>query len=185
MKMLAQQRAARLALTCSPGHPSALRAEPVAASAPSAPQAELQPAVPSSALQLRREAAEFVPSWLPKPEEQQSWPSIQPGSAAETERRVDPSDGNAYTRAEFVGCYGGTAEWDAAARPAEPAAPDGMEPTDEEMAWMEMCMQQQAISSSAGAGSSAGPADDEVSGDLNEQEEAWLEFQLKEQEAAS
>ena len=38
------------------------------------------------------------------------------------ERRVDPSDGNAYTRAEFVTEYGGTAQWDAAAPLAPPSA---------------------------------------------------------------
>ena len=32
--------------------------------------------------------------------------------AAET--RVDPADGNAYTREDFVAQYGGTVEWDAA-----------------------------------------------------------------------
>lgn len=29
-------------------------------------------------------------------------------------KRVDPEDGVAYTRAEFIDAYGGTAEWDAA-----------------------------------------------------------------------
>ncbi len=29
------------------------------------------------------------------------------------ERRVDPADGNAYTRQDFIDAYGGTAEWDA------------------------------------------------------------------------
>jgi hypothetical protein len=29
---------------------------------------------------------------------------------------VDPEDGNVYTRGEFIDAYGGTAEWDAAAR---------------------------------------------------------------------
>ena len=32
----------------------------------------------------------------------------------EEEKRVDPSDGNAYTKREFVEVYGGTVEWDAA-----------------------------------------------------------------------
>ena len=36
------------------------------------------------------------------------------------ERRVDPADGNAYTRQEFIDVYGGTAEWDATGRPPEP-----------------------------------------------------------------
>ena len=31
-----------------------------------------------------------------------------------TELRIDPSDGNAYTKLEFVTCYGGLDEWDAA-----------------------------------------------------------------------
>ena len=29
-----------------------------------------------------------------------------------TELRIDPSDGNAYTKVEFVTCYGGLDEWD-------------------------------------------------------------------------
>eukprot|EP01062_Namystynia_karyoxenos_P084195 TRINITY_DN9853_c0_g1_i1.p1 TRINITY_DN9853_c0_g1~~TRINITY_DN9853_c0_g1_i1.p1 ORF type:complete len:273 (+),score=78.82 TRINITY_DN9853_c0_g1_i1:74-820(+) len=37
---------------------------------------------------------------------------------APSERRVDPSDGNAYTKDEFVEFYGGIAEWDR----AKPAA---------------------------------------------------------------
>lgn len=35
------------------------------------------------------------------------------GTATE-ERRVDPSDGGAYTKSEFIEEYGGTAQWDAA-----------------------------------------------------------------------
>lgn len=35
---------------------------------------------------------------------------------ASLERRIDPSDGGAYTRAEFIQFYGGTAQWDAALR---------------------------------------------------------------------
>eukprot|EP01065_Artemidia_motanka_P032688 TRINITY_DN39677_c0_g1_i1.p1 TRINITY_DN39677_c0_g1~~TRINITY_DN39677_c0_g1_i1.p1 ORF type:complete len:335 (+),score=93.81 TRINITY_DN39677_c0_g1_i1:59-1063(+) len=30
------------------------------------------------------------------------------------ERRTDPADGNSYTKSEFVDCYGGYAQWDAA-----------------------------------------------------------------------
>ena len=45
------------------------------------------------------------------------------------ERRVDPSDGNAYTRAEFVTEYGGTAQWDAAAPLA--ALPTAAPPPEE------------------------------------------------------
>ena len=37
--------------------------------------------------------------------------------ADDVERRVDEQDGWAYTRAEFINCYGGGAEWDAAPRP--------------------------------------------------------------------
>ena len=42
--------------------------------------------------------------------------------------RIDPSDGKPYTKAQFVGLYRGTQEWDAAApapapAPAAPAAP--------------------------------------------------------------
>eukprot|EP01065_Artemidia_motanka_P017603 TRINITY_DN21030_c0_g1_i1.p2 TRINITY_DN21030_c0_g1~~TRINITY_DN21030_c0_g1_i1.p2 ORF type:complete len:189 (+),score=54.08 TRINITY_DN21030_c0_g1_i1:78-569(+) len=32
----------------------------------------------------------------------------------EEERRIDPADGNVYTKAEFLLQYGGAAEWDAA-----------------------------------------------------------------------
>ena len=35
---------------------------------------------------------------------------------ADAELRVDPSDGNQYSRQDFIDAYGGTAEWDAAAR---------------------------------------------------------------------
>eukprot|EP01043_Picozoa_sp_COSAG02_P077950 COSAG02_NODE_17317_length_1012_cov_2.899233_2_plen_135_part_01 len=34
--------------------------------------------------------------------------------AAAGARRIDPEDGNAYTREEFIEAYGGTAEWDRA-----------------------------------------------------------------------
>ena len=33
---------------------------------------------------------------------------------AEEEQRIDSVDGNAYTKADFVDAYRGTAEWDAA-----------------------------------------------------------------------
>ena len=43
-------------------------------------------------------------------------PAVEPPAATDTEeRRVDPADGNAYTRQEFIDEYGGTAEWDQAA----------------------------------------------------------------------
>eukprot|EP00755_Sulcionema_specki_P008946 Sspe_Gene.42311::Locus_20544_Transcript_1_1_Confidence_1.000_Length_581::g.42311::m.42311 len=32
----------------------------------------------------------------------------------DTEKRVDPTDGKAYTKEEFMDCYGGTKEWDSA-----------------------------------------------------------------------
>ena len=38
-----------------------------------------------------------------------------PAATDTEERRVDPADGNAYTRQEFIDEYGGTAEWDQAA----------------------------------------------------------------------
>ena len=45
-----------------------------------------------------------------------SSPAVEPPVATDTEeRRVDPADGNAYTRQEFIDEYGGTAEWDQAA----------------------------------------------------------------------
>eukprot|EP01060_Flectonema_neradi_P006413 TRINITY_DN1432_c0_g1_i3.p1 TRINITY_DN1432_c0_g1~~TRINITY_DN1432_c0_g1_i3.p1 ORF type:complete len:1011 (+),score=223.24 TRINITY_DN1432_c0_g1_i3:40-3072(+) len=36
------------------------------------------------------------------------------GKGAEPERRIDPTDGKAYTRTEFEKCYGGTSEWETA-----------------------------------------------------------------------
>jgi hypothetical protein len=36
------------------------------------------------------------------------------GSGGKAEARVDPSDGYAYTKEDFVSQYGGTAEWDGA-----------------------------------------------------------------------
>ena len=41
------------------------------------------------------------------------------------QRRVDPTDGQAYTRAEFVEFYGGTREWDQATPERLPALPPG------------------------------------------------------------
>eukprot|EP01052_Picozoa_sp_SAG31_P005121 SAG31_NODE_220_length_19925_cov_3.630939_20_plen_216_part_00 len=35
-------------------------------------------------------------------------------SGSSPERRIDPEDGEAYTKAEFAECYGGYEEWDAA-----------------------------------------------------------------------
>ena len=59
----------------------------------------------------------------PAPEPEPEPPEPEPASAGE--RRVDPTDGNAYTQREFVEVYGGTAEWDAARpRREEPAAPE-------------------------------------------------------------
>ena len=40
------------------------------------------------------------------------------GKAKGEEKRVDPTDGQAYTKAEFVGEYGGETEWNAAPKPA-------------------------------------------------------------------
>ncbi|KAJ9456100.1 hypothetical protein DIPPA_14297 [Diplonema papillatum] len=46
--------------------------------------------------------------------------SVSPSRAAkgsrsgDSERRVDPADGKAYLKSEFVACYGGTKEWDGA-----------------------------------------------------------------------
>ena len=62
-------------------------------------------------------------------------------------------------------------------------APDGMEPTDEEMAWMEMCMAEQAIS--CGGGSPEGGEFEDEAGDLDEQQMAWLEMQVQEAADAS
>ena len=42
-------------------------------------------------------------------------PCLAANAPSAANRRVDPSNGVAYTRAEFIAEYGGTAEWDAAA----------------------------------------------------------------------
>ena len=52
------------------------------------------------------------------------------------EKRVDPSDGNAYTREEFIEAYGGTDEWDAAA-PGSGGADDDEDWGDQQEAWGE------------------------------------------------
>ena len=39
---------------------------------------------------------------------------VREKSVIQEEKRVDPSDGNPYTKREFVEVYGGTVEWDAA-----------------------------------------------------------------------
>eukprot|EP01062_Namystynia_karyoxenos_P043563 TRINITY_DN3191_c0_g1_i13.p1 TRINITY_DN3191_c0_g1~~TRINITY_DN3191_c0_g1_i13.p1 ORF type:complete len:2771 (+),score=518.17 TRINITY_DN3191_c0_g1_i13:114-8426(+) len=50
-------------------------------------------------------------------------PYLAPHLAAAPERRIDPADGRAYTKAEFLAEYCGTAQWDAAANPPQGAAP--------------------------------------------------------------
>ena len=65
---------------------------------------------------------------LAKPVAPAAPPPAPPASAAppppppSDELRIDPADGSAYTRADFVAEYGGTREWDQA-RPVAPAAP--------------------------------------------------------------
>ena len=74
-----------------------------------------------------RGSPEPGPAPAPEPEP----PEPEPTSAGE--RRVDPTDGNAYTQREFVEVYGGTAEWDAARpRREEPPAPEP-EVTEDEL----------------------------------------------------
>eukprot|EP01060_Flectonema_neradi_P002035 TRINITY_DN11231_c0_g1_i1.p1 TRINITY_DN11231_c0_g1~~TRINITY_DN11231_c0_g1_i1.p1 ORF type:complete len:245 (+),score=40.24 TRINITY_DN11231_c0_g1_i1:377-1111(+) len=41
------------------------------------------------------------------------------------EKRIDPADGQEYTKKGFFACYGGTKEWEAAAPKAVPAVPVG------------------------------------------------------------
>ena len=43
------------------------------------------------------------------------WKHVAQSAASVAERRVDPTDGQAYTRHEFVDEYGGTQEWERAA----------------------------------------------------------------------
>ena len=57
-------------------------------------------------------------------------PPPQPKPKAVVEKRIDPSDGKAYTKAEFLECYEGYDEWEGApvAQPKEPKAqPAAME----------------------------------------------------------
>jgi hypothetical protein len=46
-------------------------------------------------------------------QQQQAAEQQQPPPDEVEERRVDPADGNVYTRQEFIDAYGGTIEWDA------------------------------------------------------------------------
>jgi len=93
---------------------------PAPAPAPSPPSIyDIPPAaVPASAFNTR--VGETSPA--PQPAPAAGGFSFQPGewspdaATAVEERRVDPADGNVYTRGEFIDAYGGTAEWDAAAR---------------------------------------------------------------------
>ena len=56
-----------------------------------------------------------------QPAARQSPAKAAAASGGANEKRTDASDGGSYTKAEFVGVYGGTAEW-AAAAPRAPAA---------------------------------------------------------------
>jgi len=67
----------------------------------------------------------------PEPEPEPEPPGPGPTSAGE--RRVDPTDGNAYTQREFVEVYGGTAEWDAARPRREEPPPPEPEVTEDEL----------------------------------------------------
>ena len=50
----------------------------------------------------------------PEPVAEEDPAAADPAGADAEERRLDPADGNAYTRQEFEDAYGGTTEWDAA-----------------------------------------------------------------------
>eukprot|EP01062_Namystynia_karyoxenos_P083440 TRINITY_DN959_c0_g2_i1.p1 TRINITY_DN959_c0_g2~~TRINITY_DN959_c0_g2_i1.p1 ORF type:complete len:1040 (+),score=280.85 TRINITY_DN959_c0_g2_i1:121-3240(+) len=71
----------------------------------------------------------------PQQQQQQQQPQQRrPEPAAESpERRVDPADGQSYTKAEFVACYGGEREWAAAAQrpPAQGRGAPSAEPHGE------------------------------------------------------
>ena len=65
-------------------------------------------------------------AYLPSPADRppptvRAMPTEAPTADEALERRVDPADGNAYTRAEFVKFYGGKGEW-RAAKPAPASA---------------------------------------------------------------
>eukprot|EP00665_Eupelagonemidae_sp_cell47_P000567 gene567-biopygen9010 len=72
------------------------------------PQAEtrVDPAqAPASPEKVRKKSGE-VRNKSGKVRKSPEWNSVQ---------ALDPADGQAYTKEAFVECYGGTAEWDAAA----------------------------------------------------------------------
>ena len=55
--------------------------------------------------------------------------SQQQPEEEEEEMRIDVEDGQAYTKAEFIEAYGGTAEWDMSSRAAPPAPAPAPAPT--------------------------------------------------------
>ena len=78
-------------------------------------------------------------------------------AAAEVERRIDVTDGNAYTRAEFIEEYGGTREWDLA-KPAatqKPLLPAAKPAAAAEVPWPPPGLAAPLAPSSDGAATSA------------------------------
>ena len=78
-------------------------------------------------------------------------------AAAEVERRIDVTDGNAYTRAEFIEEYGGTREWDLA-KPAatqKPLLPAAKPAAAAEAPWQPPGLAAPLAPSSDGAATSA------------------------------
>mmetsp|Transcript_78068 Transcript_78068/g.181085 ORF Transcript_78068/g.181085 Transcript_78068/m.181085 type:complete len:147 (+) Transcript_78068:103-543(+) len=77
-------------------------------------------AIEGSARTLREgEQVEFNVEVDPKTQKSRACHVTGPGGAhvqgaVRSERRIDPADGHAYTRAEFLEEYGGLTEWDAA-----------------------------------------------------------------------
>ena len=99
---------------------------PPAKQSPIPPMADVTPAeaFPS----LSSQATKAPQPQPPKPQPPKPQPPLPTPQTAE-ELRIDPADGNAYTRADFIAEYGSTREWElakpaaATAPPAVPAAP--------------------------------------------------------------
>ncbi|KAJ9452058.1 hypothetical protein DIPPA_14988 [Diplonema papillatum] len=88
-------------------------------------------------LQEKKEWADFKKEKLgpmsdapPRAKKAMRKPGTQPGArvagggggagVAGDEKRIDPADGNAYTKQDFVACYSGLKEWNAAKPVAQP-----------------------------------------------------------------
>ena len=102
---------------------------PPAKQSPIPPMADVTPAeaFPS----LSSQATKAPQPQPPKPQPPKPQPPLPTPQTAE-ELRIDPADGNAYTRADFIAEYGGTREWELA-KPAAATAPPAVPQAAEEL----------------------------------------------------